>query len=202
MTAPAPADPGTELAQRLRLACEAHDPAIGPHLDRVTALACELGQRLGLDAAQLAALRLAAPLHDLGKIALPIELLNKPGRLTAEEIELVKSHTRIGHRILAGSAWPALQAAAQVALSHHECWNGSGHPQGLAGAQIPLLARIVAVADVYDALLSQRAYKPAWDEQAVEDEMRRQRGIKFDPEVVDAFLSQLPAAAGRAPGPV
>jgi putative two-component system response regulator len=202
MSPPDPADPGAELAQRLRLACEAHDPAIGPHLDRVTGLACELGQRLGLGEAELAALRLAAPLHDLGKIALPVELLNKPGRLTDAEAELVRSHTRAGHRILAGSAWPALQAAAQVALSHHECWNGSGHPQGLAGGQIPLFARIVAVADVYDALLSQRAYKPAWNEEAVEAEMRRQRGIQFDPEILDAFLSRLPAAAGRSAEPI
>jgi putative two-component system response regulator len=190
-------DPGTELAQRLRLACETHDPGIGPHLDRVTYYSCEIGRLLGFDAAQMDELRQAAPLHDLGKIGLPVALLNKPGRLTTAEIELVKSHTRLGHKILAGSPWPAIELAAQVALSHHESWDGSGHPHGLAGSAIPLAARIVAVADVYDALHSQRAYKPAWDEEAVSDEMRRQRGLKFDPEILDLFLRHLPQIAAH-----
>jgi HD-GYP domain-containing protein (c-di-GMP phosphodiesterase class II) len=197
MNPPTATDPGVELAQRLRLACETHDPAIGPHLDRVTYYSCEIGRRLGLDPGQLDELRLAAPLHDLGKIGLPTALLNKPGRLTAAEIEVVKSHTRLGHKILAGSPWSAIETAAQVALSHHECWDGSGHPHGLAGTDIPLAARIVAVADVYDALLSQRAYKPAWDEEAVSDELRRQRGLKFDPEILDVFLEHLPQIAAR-----
>jgi putative two-component system response regulator len=189
-------DPGIEMAHRLRLACEAHDAGIGPHLDRVADYSCEIGRLLGLDPERLESLRQAAPLHDLGKIGLPIQVLNKPGRLTAGETELVKSHTRLGHKILAGSRWPALQLAAQVALSHHECWNGSGHPHGLAGQQIPLFARIVTVADVYDALLSQRPYKPAWDECAVAEEMRKQRGIKFDPEILDIFLNCRLTAAG------
>jgi putative two-component system response regulator len=199
MSAPSVRDSEIEMARRLRLACETHDPAIGPHLDRVTFYAGEIGQLLGLTPAQLEELRLAAPLHDLGKIGLPLALLNKPDRLLPAEMDLVKSHTRLGHKILDGSRWPALQTAADIALCHHECWDGSGHPQGLSGKRIPLAARIVAVADVYDALLSRRAYKPAWGEDAVIEEMRRQRGLKFDPEILDLFLAHLPhmtAAAG------
>ena len=105
---------------------------------------------------------------------------------------MVKTHTVIGHRIMEGSEWPVIQCAARIALSHHECWNGSGYPHGLAGDAIPLDARIVAVADVYDALMSQRAYKPAWEEDMVIAEMRRLRGDKFDPAVFDLFIENLP----------
>jgi HD-GYP domain-containing protein (c-di-GMP phosphodiesterase class II) len=188
-----PLDPGFEMAMRLRLASEAHDPTISSHLDRVSAYACELGAVLGLSSEALLEMRFAAPLHDLGKIGLPLTLLNKPGRLTPDEIELVKTHTEIGYRILAGSPWPVIQVAAQIARSHHESWDGTGSPQGLKGPAIPLVARIVAVADVYDALLSQRSYKQAWDEETVIEEMRRMRAVKFDPEILDVFLGKLPA---------
>ncbi len=191
----APADPGAEAALRLRRACEAHDPKIGPHLDRVTRYACEIGLALGLPADRRGQLRLAAPLHDVGKIGLPSALLQKPGRLTAAEMDLVREHTRIGHRILEGSPWPALRCAADIALCHHENWDGSGHPRGLRGAQIPLEARIVSVADVFDALSSPRAYKEAWEPGRVAAEMRRLRGAKFDPELLDLFLDRLPLPA-------
>ena len=186
-------NPAVEMVVRLRRACEEHEPAIGAHLDRVTRYACELGRRLGLSEAQLEELAHATPLHDLGKIALPLALLNKPGRLTPEETEIVRMHTVIGHRILDGSDWPLIRCAARIALSHHECWNGRGYPHGLAGAAIPFDVRIVAIADVYDALRSARAYKAAWSEEQVVDELRRLRGMQFDPEILDVFLDQLPA---------
>ena len=188
-------NPGVEMAARLRLACEAHDNSISSHLDRVSRYACEIGRLMGLDETRLLELHHATPLHDVGKIGLPQELLSKPGRLTHEEMETIKSHSVIGYRMLEGSPWPVMQCAARIALSHHECWDGTGYPQGLAGEQIPLDARIVAVADVYDALMSQRAYKPAWEEDLVVAEMRRLRETKFDPAILDLFLDHLPAMA-------
>lgn len=187
-------NPGRELAERLRLACEAHDPAIGSHLDRVARYACAIGARMGLSAGQIEEMHYAVPLHDLGKIGLPLSLLHKPARLTPEEAEVAKTHTLIGHRILAGSPWPALQCAAKIALSHHENWAGGGYPHGVAGEAIPQEARIAAVADVYDALSSPRAYKPAWETDRVVEELRRLRGIKFDPGILDVFLADLPLA--------
>jgi len=186
-------NPGVEMALRLRYACEAHDPAIGSHLDRVTRYACEIGRLAGFSEARLLEIYYATPLHDLGKIGVPIDLLNKPGALTASEMEIVKQHTVIGHRMLEGSDWPVIQCSAVIALSHHECWDGRGYPHGLVGARIPLDARIVAVADVYDALISRRSYKPAWEEDRVMAEMRQMRGIKFDPEILDLFVDHLPA---------
>jgi HD-GYP domain-containing protein (c-di-GMP phosphodiesterase class II) len=181
-------DHGVELAQRLRLACEAHDPSIGSHLDRVSRYAVTLGRLLGLSERQLLELHYATPLHDMGKIGIPLDLLNKSGRLSPEEMTIIKSHTLIGYRILEGSEDPLIQSAARIALYHHENWDGSGYPYGLCRGDIPLEARIVAVADVYDALMSQRAYKPAWEETAVVAELQRLRGIKFDPEILDVFL--------------
>ncbi len=183
--------PGDEIVIRLRLTCEVHDDALVGHLDRVAHYACELATALKLAPADIAKLRLAAPLHDIGKVALPLELLNKPGRLTPAEMEIIKSHTTIGHHILCGSRWPVVQLAADIAHAHHENWDGSGYPHAIPGEKIPLLARIVAIADVYDALRSPRTYKPAWTlEQAIE-ELSRQRAIKFDPYLLDAFLKNL-----------
>jgi two-component system response regulator RpfG len=189
------ADPGVEMAIRLRQACEVHDVRIVSHLDRVSRYACEIGRLAGLPTARLIELHYAAPLHDIGKIGLPLDLLNKPGSLTAAERELIQSHTVIGHRILDGSAWPVIRCAAQIALSHHECWDGSGYPHGVSGDQIPLDARIVAVADVFDALISHRAYKPAWEEEHAIAEMLKLRKTKFDPEILDLFMAHLPEMA-------
>ncbi len=186
-----PRHPAVEMAARLRLACEAHDTSISSHLDRVSHYACEIARLMGLDAAFVTELRYATPLHDIGKIGLPQALLNKPGRLTREEMDQIKTHSMIGYQMLEGSPWPLMQCAASIALSHHECWDGTGYPQGLSGEAIPLPARIVAVADVYDALMSQRAYKPAWEEDLVIAEMRRLRETKFDPAILDLFLDHL-----------
>ncbi len=188
-----PYDLGVEMAMRLRYACEAHDNTIGSHLDRVTRYTCEMGRLMGLSVARQIELYYATPLHDLGKIGVPIDLLNKPGALSTAEMDVIKQHTLIGHRMLDGSEWAAMRCAALIALSHHECWDGSGYPHGLSGAYIPLDARIVAVADVYDALISRRTYKPAWEEDKVMSEMRQMRGIKFDPEILDLFMDNLPS---------
>ena len=191
-TPPATTDAGVEMAGRLRLACEAHDGSISQHLDRVSRYSCDIARLMGWDEARLFELHHATPLHDLGKIAMPLEILNKVGRLTVDEMETIKMHTVIGHRILEGSTLPIIQCAARIALSHHECWNGGGYPHQLAGEAIPLDARIVAVADVYDALVSQRAYKPAWEEDLVIAELRRLREDKFDPSILDLFIENLP----------
>jgi putative two-component system response regulator len=185
---------GEEIAVRLRRTCEAHDPSIDPHLDRVASYSCEIGRLLGFSEIRIMELRLAAPLHDIGKIGLPLTILNKPGRLTPEEMELVRTHTVLGHRILDGSPWPLIQCAARIARSHHESWDGKGGPDGLAGDQIPLEARIVAIADVFDALTSQRVYKAAWDHKEAQLEMRGLRGKKLDPAILDLFLEHLPRA--------
>ena len=185
-------DPGIEMALRLRYACEAHEHSIRNHLDRVSLYTCEIARLMGYSMNHLAELSYATPLHDLGKIYVPVAVLNKPGKLTTEEMAIVKAHTTVGYRTLEGSSWPVIRRAAEIALSHHECWDGSGYPHGLAGDRIPLDARIVAVADVYDALLSQRTYKPAWEESVVLNSMREMRGTKFDPEVLDVFLAHPP----------
>jgi putative two-component system response regulator len=140
----------------------------------------------------------AAPLHDIGKVGLRRSLLEKPGSLDPNEMRIIQSHTRIGHDLLAGSPWPTLQCAARIAHSHHENWDGSGYPDGLSGEAIPLEARIVAVADVYDALLATRPYKPAWPEDRVIAELTRLRGIKYEPTLIDLFLAHLPAIRTRA----
>jgi HD-GYP domain-containing protein (c-di-GMP phosphodiesterase class II) len=193
-----PDDPGIEMAIRLRLACEAHDPTIGSHLDRVSYYACEIGRLMGLSRERIKELHYATPLHDMGKIGMSLELLHKPDHLAPEEMEAIRAHTTIGRRILENSPWPVIRCAAEIALSHHECWDGTGYPHELSGKNIPLDARIVAVADVYDALLSQRTYKPAWEEERVIAEMRRLRGTKFDPEILDLFLEHLPSIVASA----
>jgi HD-GYP domain-containing protein (c-di-GMP phosphodiesterase class II) len=184
-------NPGMEMAVRLRQVCEAHDATIVKHLDRVSRYTTELARLLGLPTTQLIELHYASPLHDIGKIGVPQTILDKPDQLTPEERNIVQTHTVIGHRMLQGSVWPVMQCAAQIALSHHEAWDGRGYPHGLRGEQIPLAARIVAVADVYDALVSQRAYKPAWAEDRVLEELRQGRGARFDPAILDVFLSHI-----------
>jgi len=156
---------------------------------------CEIGRLMGLTAQRIHELRYAVPLHDIGKIGLPLSLLNKPGKLDPMEMETIKTHTLIGHRILEGSPWPVVECAARIALSHHESWDGAGYPHGWAAERIPLEARITAVADVYDALCSSRSYKPAWEISNVIEEMRRLRGSKFEPGIVNLFLDNLPAIA-------
>ena len=142
-----------------------------------------LARALGLPADEAALLRLAAPLHDVGKIAVPDAILRKPGALSMEERDIMRSHTTIGARILSGGRSLLLQRAQQIALLHHERWDGSGYPEGRAGDQIPLSARIVALADYFDACTSDRVYRPAWSADKVLAEIARQEGRHFDPRL-------------------
>jgi putative two-component system response regulator len=144
---------------------------------------------MGLPAKYLEQLREAAALHDIGKLALPHGMLDKPGPLTGEERGLMQAHTRVGARILADNEEPMLRMASEVALSHHERWDGSGYPRGLAGNEIPLAARIVSVSDVFDALTHDRPYKQAWPNREAVAEIAAGAGSQFDPWVVSAFLA-------------
>ncbi len=177
-----------EILERLALAAEYRDDATGKHTRRVGRISALIARELGLPGGSVKLIERAAPLHDIGKIAVPDRILLKPGRLIPEEFEVVKAHTVIGARILSGSRFDILRLAEQVALSHHERWDGKGYPQGLSRDRIPLPGRIVAVADVFDALTHARPYKPAWPWEEAVAEVEAQRGRQFDPQVVDAFL--------------
>jgi putative two-component system response regulator len=178
-----------EMLARLAAAAELHDDDTGQHPHRVGDLSVAIAQRIGLPDTQVELLRLAAPLHDLGKIAIADDVLRKPGKLTVDEFEQMKTHTTAGAQMLAGSPFALLAMAEQSALTHHERWDGSGYPTGLAGEAIPITGRIVAVADVFDALTHTRPYKPAWSTADAITEMTSQTGRHFDPQVLEAFLS-------------
>jgi putative two-component system response regulator len=152
-------------------------------------MAVELATTLRLPEDDIELIARTAPLHDVGKIGVPDQILLKPGRLTPQEFELVKVHTTIGAQILAGEQFPLLRMAERIALTHHERWDGTGYPKGLAGDSIPLEGRIVAVADVFDALINERPYKRAWPFEEAVAEIAQQRARQFDPDVVEAFLS-------------
>jgi putative two-component system response regulator len=176
-----------DTLRRLALAAEYRDDNSPEHTQRVGALAARMARHMGESDRMVWLVRQAAPLHDLGKIAIPDHVLLKPGRLTSEEYEVVKTHAVLGARVLAGGESDLLQAAERVARSHHERWDGSGYPDGLAGEAIPLEGRLVHVADVFDVLVHERPYKESWTVEAAAEEIRRGAGTHFDPEVVRAF---------------
>jgi putative two-component system response regulator len=178
-----------ESVERLARLAEYRDDATYEHPQRVGRTAALLAERLGLANEVIAAIREAAPLHDVGKVGVPDRILLKPSRLTAAEFELMKSHTLIGAEILAGSSWPVLQMAEEIAISHHERWDGTGYPDGKVEDEIPMSGRIVIVADNFDALTHSRPYAEAWDPEKAASEIRRQSGQHFDPDVVEAFGS-------------
>lgn len=180
-----------EIVHRLARAAEFRDDDTGQHTQRVGALAARLGAALGLSAEQVELLGRAAPLHDVGKIGISDLILLKPGKLTQEEFATMKTHVTVGENILAGSRYPLLQAANEIAGMHHERWDGSGYARGLSGADIPLFGRIVTVIDVFDALTHERPYKEAWPLDKALEEIRSQSGRMFDPEIVTAFLSMI-----------
>jgi putative two-component system response regulator len=185
-------------ARRALAACMARlnvlkDPGTASHMRRMALYAREIGAELGLDAAELDALEFAAPLHDLGKVGVPDAILMKRGTLDPHELRRMREHPVLGFHVLAGHGLPELDMAAQIALGHHERFDGSGYPRGLAGKAIPLAARIVAVADALDALLSVRPYKPAWSWEAAQAHIIQGSGTHFDPDVVTAMRN----AAGR-----
>ena len=181
-----------ETVYRLARAAEYRDPETGMHLVRM-AMYCEvISQAYGASRDVSEMIFLAAPMHDVGKVGTPDEILLKPSRHTPEEAYIMRQHARMGHEILKDSTSPLLQMAADIALTHHEKYDGSGYPYGMAGDTIPLAGRITALADVYDALTSRRIYKPAWTLDDALTEVRFGTGIHFDPKVVAAFEDALP----------
>jgi putative nucleotidyltransferase with HDIG domain len=176
-----------EALIRIATAAGYRDDNTWEHTQRVAVMAARLGRRLGLDDREVDLVRRAAPLHDLGKIAIPDSILLKPDRLTDEEFEVVKTHASVGASILGGSASPLVQAAERIARSHHERWDGDGYPEGLAQDAIPLEGRLVAVADVFDILVHERPYKEEWSVEDAAEEIRRNAGTQLDPGVVEAF---------------
>jgi putative two-component system response regulator len=192
-----------EIVSRLGRAVESRDADTGLHVDRMAELSHRLALAAGLPEAQAELLGHAAVLHDIGKVGIPDRILRKPGRFDAAERAVMETHTTIGAGILAGSASPLIELAAVIARSHHERWDGTGYPDRLRGEAIPLAARICAVCDVFDALVSARPYKAAWPLQDALAELAAQRARQFDPALVDAFLALVPEldAAVLAPEP-
>jgi response regulator RpfG family c-di-GMP phosphodiesterase len=189
-----------EMLRRLALAAEYRDDNTPEHMQRVAALAARLGQRLGLTDVALTHIRHAAPLHDVGKIAIPDRILLKPGRLSQAEFEVVKTHAEAGARVLAEGESELLEVAESIARAHHERWDGSGYPDGLSGGDIPLVGRLVHVADVFDVLVHERPYKDAFSVEDAAEEIRKGAGTQFDPEVVEAFADLGPRVWLAAPG--
>jgi putative two-component system response regulator len=178
-----------EAFERLAAIAEYRDPDSGEHSSRVGELAATLALQLGEDQGWAEDLRLAGRLHDVGKVGVPDSILQKPGSLTDAEFEIMKTHTTVGATVFAGSRSSLIQLAAEVALSHHERWDGSGYPSGAVGTDIPLSGRIVAVADVYDALVTAHRYKHAWSSLEAVGHILAGRGTQFEPRVVDALVA-------------
>jgi putative two-component system response regulator len=186
------------VLERLTTLAAYRDEDTGQHTRRVADVAAAIAGRLALPPEEVDLIRRAAPLHDLGKVAVSDAILRKPGRLTPHEMEEIRTHTTVGAAVLGSGASPVMRMAEAIALSHHERWDGAGYPHRLRGEEIPLAARIVAAADVFDALSSDRPYRPAWHRRDIIAELRRQRGTQFDPAVVDALLDVV--AASETPG--
>lgn len=179
-----------EAVFRLARAAEFRDPETGAHIQRMAHYSKLIANGIGLDSAQQELILEAAPMHDVGKLGTPDAILLKPGKLTPEEFAVMKQHATIGWEILSDSSAPTLRCAAEIAYSHHEKFDGSGYPRALKGEEIPLFGRIVAVADVFDALTSARPYKPAWEFDRAWAFIRDNRGSHFDPRCADAFLAR------------
>ncbi len=181
----------TETVRRLSMAVEFRDEDTGAHIERIGRLSTLLAEQIGMDADFCEQLSHAAPLHDVGKVAIPDAILLKPGPLTPEERAIVETHAEEGHRLLRGSSSSILEMATIIALSHQEKWDGTGYPRGLTGEAIPIEGRIVAIADVFDALTSDRVYRKAFPVEEAVQMMREQRGRHFDPVLLDAFMEVL-----------
>jgi putative two-component system response regulator len=179
-----------EIILRLALAVEYRDNDTGEHTLRVARYSRVIAEQLGLSPRLCRDIYLAAPLHDVGKVAIPDRILLKPGRLDADEMAVIRTHAAIGAHILADSHCELIQIGAKIAAAHHERWDGSGYPKGLKGADIPIEARVVAVADVFDALTTKRPYKEAMPLHEARRYLEDKKGIEFDPSCVDAFLAR------------
>jgi cyclic di-GMP phosphodiesterase len=183
-----------ETIHRLAAAAELRDNETGQHIQRVSRCSELIARRLGLPHDQCDLIRIASPLHDIGKIAIPDQILRKPGPLSPNERLVVETHTEHGYSILAGTREPLLQLGAEIAWTHHERFDGHGYPRRLAGDAIPLAGRIVAVADVFDALVSDRVYRLALPVEEVIAAMRAEGGRQFDPDALEALLTAIPEA--------
>jgi CHASE2 domain-containing sensor protein len=181
-----------ELIQRLAQAVDTRDTETGEHIQRIGRLSQRLALQIGWSKEDAEVLRHASAMHDIGKIGIPDHILLKPGKLEPQEWEVIKAHTTTGAQILADSSNPLVQMARDIAMSHHERWDGSGYPAGLKAEEIPIAARICAVVDVYDALLAKRSYKEAWSAQQALAEIEQGSGTHFDPKLVAAFLELAP----------
>ena len=178
-----------EIIQRLGQAVESRDEETGEHIERIAELCYELALAAGLEPAEAELVSRASAMHDVGKIAIPDDILRKPDPLTDEEREVMQRHTVVGGELLAGSRSPVVQLGEVIARTHHEHWDGSGYPAGLAGEDIPLAGRICTICDVFDALVSERPYKLAWAVEDALDEIRALSGRQFDPRLVELFLA-------------
>ncbi len=177
-----------ETIRRLSWAAEFRSQETGQHIVRMSLYCALLARLAGVEAERVELIRIASPMHDVGKIGIPDRILLKPGRLADDERRVMESHAEIGHRILAGSKVELLELAALLALTHHERIDGAGYPNGLAGGEIPLEGRIAAIADVFDALTSDRVYRPAFQPEEARELMLDGRGTQFDPGLLDLFL--------------
>ena len=182
-----------EIVQRLGLAAEYKDNETGLHVIRMSHFSRILGIAAGMTEIEADDLLHAAPMHDVGKIGIPDRILQKPGPLDPDEWKIMQSHVTIGAEIIGEHDGGMLALARSIALTHHEKYDGSGYPHGLKGDEIPLVGRITAIADVFDALTSERPYKKAWSEQEALDFLHQQKGRHFDPQLVDLFAAQMPA---------
>jgi PAS domain S-box-containing protein len=180
-----------EIVEKMGAIGETRSKETGDHVKRVAEYSYLLAKLYGLSEEEAVTLKEASPMHDIGKVGIPDEILNKPGKLTPEEFTIMKTHAEIGYEMLKHSERDLLQASAIVAYTHHEKWDGSGYPQGTGGEDIHIFGRITAVADVFDALGHDRVYKKAWELDRIYELFRDQRGIHFDPELVDIFFDNL-----------
>ncbi|MFP4472589.1 MAG: HD domain-containing phosphohydrolase [Candidatus Omnitrophota bacterium] len=185
-------DSQKEIIQRLAQAAEFRDNETGKHIIRMSYYAERLGRAMGLSDEECELLQIASPLHDIGKIGIPDDILLKPGKLTTEEYKIMKTHALIGGELLAGSRSPVMKMARLITLTHHERWDGTGYPNGLKGDDIPLVGQICSICDIFDALMSKRCYKKAWTPQQAAQEIIKFKGTFFKPELVDAFERILP----------
>lgn len=182
-----------DTIRRLVLAAEYKDEDTGDHITRMSRYSSLIAKKMGLPKKDVENILFAAPMHDVGKIGIPDIILLKPGKLTKEEFDIMKTHTTLGAKILANSKAPILQLSQKIAVSHHEKWNGTGYPQNVKGDKIPVVGRIVALADVFDALTSKRPYKDPYPVEVAVDIIKKERGEHFDPDIVDVFLDSIDA---------
>lgn len=178
-----------EIVIRLGRAAEFRDNETGKHVERIADYVTLIAEELKLNQDQAMMMRYASPMHDVGKIGIPDGVLLKPAKLTEDEFRIIKLHTIMGGKILGGTTLPLLELAREIAVSHHERWDGGGYPYRLKGNDIPISGRIVAVADVFDALTSERVYKEEWPVEKAVEYIKEQRETQFDPAIVDAFMN-------------